>query len=38
MTVEHTRFGLIQPKIQLIGMIESFDQNSRSLTPTFKGE
>ena len=37
-TVEHKRFGLIQPKIQLIGMIESFDQNSRSLTPTFKGE
>lgn len=36
-TVEHTRFGLIQPKIQLIGMIESFDQNGRSLTPTFKG-
>lgn len=37
-TVEHKRFGLIQPKIQLIGMIESFDQNGRSLTPTFKGE
>lgn len=36
-TVEHKRFGLIQPKIQLIGMIESFDQNGRSLTPTFKG-
>ena len=35
-TVEHQRFGLIQPKIQLIGMIESFDQNGRSLTPTFK--
>ncbi len=36
MTVEHQRFGLIQPKMQLIGMIESFDQNGRSLTPTFK--
>ena len=36
-TVEHQRFGLIQPKIQLIGMIESFDQNGRNLTPTFKG-
>lgn len=35
-TVEHQRFGLLQPKIQLIGMIESFDQNGRSLTPTFK--
>ena len=35
-TVEHTRFGLIQPKIQLIGMIESFDENGRSLTPTFQ--
>ena len=37
-TVEHQRFGLIQPKIQMIGMIESFDQNGRSLTPTFKEE
>lgn len=36
-TVEHERFGLIQPKIQLIGMIESYDQNGRNLTPTFKG-
>lgn len=36
MTVEHTRFGLQQPKIQLVGMIESFDQNGRGLTPTFK--
>lgn len=35
-TVEHTRFGLIQPKIQLIGMVEGFDENGRSLTPTFK--
>lgn len=35
-TVEHQRFGLTQPKIQLIGMIESFDQNGRNLTPTFK--
>ncbi len=36
-TVEHERFGLIQPKIQLVGMIESYDQNGRTLTPTFKG-
>ena len=35
-TVQHERFGLTQPKIQLIGMIESFDQNGRGLTPTFK--
>ena len=35
-TVEHKRFGMIQPKIQLIGMIEAYDQNGRSLTPTFK--
>lgn len=35
-TVEHKRFGMIQPKIQLVGMIEGFDQNGRSLTPTFK--
>ena len=35
-TVEQKRFGLIQPRIQLIGMVESFDQNGRSLTPTFK--
>ncbi|MDE5946956.1 MAG: siphovirus ReqiPepy6 Gp37-like family protein [Oscillospiraceae bacterium] len=35
-TVEHKRFGLSQPKIQLIGMVESFDQNGRGLTPTFK--
>ena len=37
-TVQHNRFGLKQPKIQLVGMIESFDQNGNSLTPTFKGE
>lgn len=36
-TVEHARFGLQQPRIQLIGMVESFDQNGRGLTPTFKG-
>lgn len=36
-TVEHQRFGLKQPKIQLVGMIESFDSNGYSLTPTFKG-
>ncbi|MBQ6944409.1 MAG: siphovirus ReqiPepy6 Gp37-like family protein [Ruminococcus sp.] len=35
-TVEHHRFGLIQPKIQLIGMIECYDQNGRTLTPTFR--
>jgi hypothetical protein len=35
-TVEHKRFGMILPKIQLIGMVEGFDQNGRSLTPTFK--
>ena len=35
-TVEQKRFGLIQTKIQLIGMVESFDQNVRRLTPTFK--
>jgi hypothetical protein len=35
-TVEHRRFGLRQNKIQLIGMIESFDQNGRNLTPTFE--
>lgn len=35
-TVEHQRFGLIQPKIQITGMIESFDQNGKSLTPTFR--
>ena len=35
-TVEHERFGLIQPKIQLTGMIESYDQNGRNLTPTFR--
>ena len=37
-TVEHHRFGLRQNRIQLVGMIESFDQNGRSLTPTFKKE
>ena len=37
-TVQHDRFGLKQPRVQLIGMIESFDQNGYSLTPTFKGE
>lgn len=35
-TVEHKRFGLRQNRIQLIGMVEGFDQNGRSLTPTFK--
>ena len=35
-TIEHKRFGMIERKIQLIGMIEGFDQNGRSLTPTFK--
>ena len=37
-TVEHHRFGIRQNKIQLIGMIESFDRNGRNLTPTFKEE
>lgn len=35
-TVEHKRFGMMQPKMQLIGMIEGFDRNGRSLTPTFR--
>lgn len=35
-TVQHNRFGLIQPKIQLTGMIECFDQNGRSLVPSFE--
>lgn len=35
-SVAHSRFGLRQNKIQLIGMIESFDENGRSLTPTFQ--
>lgn len=35
-SVAHSRFGLRQEKIQLIGMIESFDENGRSLTPTFQ--
>ena len=35
-TVQHDRFALSQNRIQLVGMIESFDQNGRSLTPTFK--
>lgn len=37
-TTEHHRFGIRQNKIQLVGMIESFDHNSRNLTPTFKEE
>ena len=37
-TVEHQRFGIRQNKIQLVGMIESFDRNGRNLTPTFKEE
>ena len=35
-TVKNKRFGLTQKRIQLVGMVESFDQNGRSLTPTFK--
>ncbi len=35
-TVQNTKFGLVSPKIQLIGMIESYDQNGRNLTPTFR--
>lgn len=38
LTVEHHRFGIRQNKIQLVGMIESFDRNGRNLTPTFKEE
>ena len=37
-TVEHHRFGIRQNKIQLVGMIESFDRNGRNLTPTFREE
>ena len=37
-TVEHHKFGIRQNKIQLVGMIESFDRNGRNLTPTFKEE
>lgn len=37
-TVKHSRFGLQQERIQLVGMIESFDQNGRSLTPTFQSK
>jgi len=32
----HHKFGIRQNKIQLVGMIESFDRNGRNLTPTFK--
>lgn len=35
-TVEHQRFGIRENKIQLVGMIESFDHNGRNLPPTFK--
>ena len=35
-TILHSRFGLLQEKMQLVGMIESFDQNGYSLTPTFE--
>ena len=35
-TVEHQRFGIRQNKIQLVGMIESFDRNGKNLTPTFR--
>ena len=35
-TAEHHRFGIRQNKIQLVGMIESFDHNGRNLIPTFK--
>lgn len=37
-TILHSRFGLSQEKMQLVGMIESFDQNGYSLTPTFEKE
>ena len=35
-TVESKSFGLRQSRIQLTGMIESFDQNGKGLTPTFR--
>lgn len=35
-TVENTRFGLVTEKIQLIGMIESFDKDGYSLTPVMQ--
>ncbi|MCI7494139.1 MAG: siphovirus ReqiPepy6 Gp37-like family protein [Ruminococcus sp.] len=35
-TIQQNAFGLEQSRIQLTGMIETFDQNGRSLTPTFQ--
>lgn len=35
-TVENRYFGMRQDCIQLVGMIESFDQNGKGLTPTFQ--
>lgn len=35
-TVENTRFGLVMERIQLIGMIESFDKDGYSLTPVMQ--
>lgn len=34
--MENTRFGLVTEKIQLIGMIESFDKDGYSLTPVMQ--
>ena len=35
-TVQNARFGLTLDKIQLIGMIESFDKDGYSLTPVMQ--
>ena len=35
-TIQQDAFGLEQSRMQLVGMIETFDQNGRSLTPTFQ--
>ena len=35
-TVQNVRFGLTLDKIQLIGMIESFDKDGYSLTPVMQ--
>ena len=35
-TIENTRFGLVTEKIQIIGMIESFDKDGYSLTPVMQ--
>ena len=35
-SIQQDAFGLEQSRMQLVGMIETFDQNGRSLTPTFQ--